>query len=140
MTIERSDVDLAVEPMRPDASLGELFSEMTQNLGTLLRQEVELAKTEAKGQATAAGNAAAMLVVGAVAAVLALAFLSAGLAWLLDNVMGSALAFALVGAAWVVIAAVLVAVGRHRLSEIKTLPETKQSIKEDVEWAKAQKS
>ena len=46
MTIERSDVDLAVEPMRPDASLGELFSEMTQNLGTLLRQEVELAKTQ----------------------------------------------------------------------------------------------
>ena len=140
VTIERSDVDLAVEPMRPDASLGELFSEMTQNLGTLLRQEVELAKTEAKEEATAAGKAAAMLVVGAVAAVLALAFLSAGLAWLLDNVMGSALAYALVGAAWVVIAAVLVAVGRRRLSEIGTLPETKQSIKEDVEWAKAQKS
>ena len=140
MTIERSDVDLAVEPMRPDVSVGELFSEMTQNLGTLLRQEVELAKTEAKEEATAAGKAAAMLVVGAVAAVLALAFLSAGLAWLLDNVMGSALAFALVGAAWVVIAAVLVAVGRRRLSDIKTLPETKQSIKEDVEWAKAQKS
>ena len=140
MTIERSDVDLAVEPMLPDAALGELFSEMTQNLGTLLRQEVELAKTEAKEEASAAGKAAAMLVVGAVAAVLALAFLSAGLAWLLDNVMGSALAFALVGAAWVVIAAVLVAVGRRRLSEIGTLPETKQSIKEDVEWAKAQKS
>jgi len=140
VTLERSDVDLAVEPMRPDASLGELFSEMTQNLGTLLRQEVELAKTEAKEEATAAGKAAAMLVVGAVAAVLALAFLSAGSAWLLDNVMGSALAFALVGAAWVVIAAVLVAVGRRRLSEIGTLPETKQSIKEDVEWAKAQKS
>jgi uncharacterized membrane protein YqjE len=140
VTIERTDVDLAVEPMRPDASLGELFSEMTQNLGTLLRQEVELAKTEAKEEASAAGKAAAMLVVGAVAAVLALAFLSAGLAWLLDDVMGSALAFALVGAAWVVIAAVLVAVGRRRLSQIGTLPETKQSIKEDVEWAKAQKS
>ena len=140
MTIERTDVDLAVEPKRPEASLGELFSEMTQNLGTLLRQEVELAKTEAKEEATAAGKAAVMLVVGAVAAVLALAFLSAGLAWLLDNVMGSALAFALVGAAWVVIAAVLVAVGRRRLSEIGTLSETKQSIKEDVEWAKAQKS
>ena len=140
MTVDRSDVDLAVEPMRPDASLGELFSEMTQSLGTLLRQEVELAKTEAKEEATAAGKAAAMFVVGAVAGVLALAFLSAGLAWLLDNVMGSALAFALVGAVWVVIAAVLVAVGRRRLSEIETLPETKQSIKEDVEWAKAQKS
>ena len=140
MTVDRSDVDLAVEPMRPDAPLGELFSEMTQNMGTLFRQEVELAKTEAKEEAAAAGKASAMLVVAGVAAVLALAFLSAGLAWLLDNVMGSALAFALVGAAWIVVAAVLVAVGRRRLSEIKTLPETKQSIKEDVEWAKAQRS
>jgi len=140
VTVDRGDVDLAVEPKRPDASLGELFSEMTQNLGTLFRQEVELAKTEAKEEAAAAGKASAMLVVGGVAAVLALAFLSAGLAWLLDNVMGSALAFALVGVAWIVIAAVLVAVGRRRLSEISTLPETKQSIKEDVEWAKAQRS
>ena len=140
VTVDRSDVDLAVQPKRPDASLGELFSEMTQNLGTLFRQEVELAKTEAKEEAAAAGKASAMLVVAGIAAVLALAFLSAGLAWLLDNVMGSALAFALVGAAWIAIAAVLVAVGRRRLSEIKTLPETKQSIKEDVEWAKAQRS
>ena len=71
---------------------------MTQNMGTLFRQEVELAKTEAKEEAAAVGKASAMLVVAGVA-VLALAFLSAGLAWLLDNVMGSALAFALVGAA-----------------------------------------
>ena len=99
MTVDRSDVDLAVEPKRPDAPLGELFSEMTQNMGTLFRQEVELAKTEAKEEAAAVGKASAMLVVAGVAAVLALAFLSAGLAWLLDNVMGSALAFALVGAA-----------------------------------------
>ena len=121
MTVDRGDVDLAVEPKRPDASLGELFSEMTQNLGTLFRQEVELAKTEAKEEATAAGKASAMFVVGAVAALLALTFLSAGLAWLL-------------------VAAVLVTVGRRRLAEIRTLPETKQSIKEDVEWAKAQRS
>ena len=140
MTVDRGDVDVAVQAKRPEASLGELFSEMTQNLGTLLRQEVELAKTEAKEEATAAGKASAMFVVGGVAALLALAFLSAGLAWLLDNVMGSALAFALVGAAWFLVAAVLVVVGRRRLSELRTLPQTKQSIKEDVEWAKAQRS
>ena len=140
MTVDRGDVDLSVQPKRPEASLGELFSEMTHNLGTLFRQEVELAKTEAKEEAAAAGKASAMFVVGGVAAVLALAFLSAGLAWLLDNVMGSALAFALVGAAWVLIAAVLVIVGRTRMSEIRTLPQTKQSIKEDVQWAKAQRS
>lgn len=140
MTVDRDDVDLATQPKRPEASLGELFSEMTGELSTLFRQEVELAKTEAKEEATQAGKAAAMFVVAAVGAVLALAFLSAGLAWLLDNVMGSALAFAIVGALWLIVAAALIAVARRRLAEIKTLPQTKQSIKEDVEWAKAQRS
>ncbi len=133
-------VDLSTEPLRPEASLGELFSEMTSEFSTLFRQEIELAKTEAKEEATKAGKGAAFLVVGAVAAVLGLAFLSAGLAWLLDNIMGSALAFAIVGALWAIAAAVAVKIGRQRLGEIRTLPETTRSIKEDVQWAKAQKS
>lgn len=134
------DTDLSTQPKRPEASLGELFSEMTTELSALFRQEIELAKTEAKEEATTAGKASAMLVGAGVAALLALAFLSAALAWLLDTWMGSALAFFIVGALWVIAAAVLVSVGRKKLKEIRTLPETKQSIKEDVEWAKAQRS
>ena len=140
MSTDQGGVDLSTQPKRPDASLGELFGEMTNELSTLFRQEIELAKTEAKEEASKAGKAGAMFVVAGVAALLALTFLSAGLAWLLDNVMGSALAFALVGVVWALIAAVLITVGRKRLAEIDTLPETKRSIKEDVEWAKAQKS
>ena len=138
--IDADGVDLSTQPKRPEASLGELFSQMTNELSTLFRQEIELAKTETREEAGKAGKALAFLVVGAVAAVLALAFLSAGLAWLLDNVMGSALAFAIVGALWAVAAAIAVTIGRRRMSEISTLPETTRSIKEDVQWAKAQKS
>lgn len=137
---ESDDVDLSVQPKRPDASLGELFAEMTSALSTLFRQELELAKTEAKDEAAKAGKAGALFVVGAVGALLALTFLSAGLAWLLDNVMGSALAFTLVGVMWAIVAAVLILIGRKRLTEIKNFPETTRSIKEDVEWAKAQKN
>ena len=81
-----------------------------------------------------------MFAVGAVAALLALTFLSAGLAWLLDNVMGSSLAFALVGLLWLVIGAIAISIGRRRLAAVAALPETTRSIKEDVAWAKAQKS
>ena len=140
MTTQHEDVDLATQPKRPEASLGELFAEMTSELSTLFRQEVELAKTEAREEAGKAGRAGAMFATGAVAAVLALAFLSAGLAWLLDNVRGSALAFALVGLAWVIVAAIAGSIGRKRLAAVRTLPETTRSIKEDVEWARAQKS
>jgi hypothetical protein len=140
MTTQHEDIDLATQPKRPEASLGELFAEMTSELSTLFRQEIELAKTEARDEAGKAGRAGAMFATGAVAVVLALAFLSAGLAWLLDNVMGSALAFALVGLAWVIVAAIAVSIGRKRLAAVRTLPETTRSIKEDVEWARAQKS
>lgn len=136
----QDQVDLSTQPKRPDASLGELFSEMTTELSTLFRQEVELAKTEARDEAGRAGKAAALFAVGAVAALLALSFLSAGLAWLLDNVMGSSLAFALVGVLWLVVGAIAVSIGRRRLAAVSVLPQTTRSIKEDVAWAKAQKS
>jgi F0F1-type ATP synthase assembly protein I len=140
VTTQPDQVDLATQPKRPDASLGELFSEMTSELSTLFRQELELAKTEAREEAGKASKAAGLFAVGAIAALLALTFLSAGLAWLLDNVMGSALAFALVGLLWLVVGAIAISIGRRRLSAVAALPETTRSIKEDVAWAKAQKS
>ena len=134
-----AEPDLSTQARRPEASLGELVSELTSELGTLMRQEVELAKTEVRDEVSRAGQAAAMVAVAGVAAVLALAFFSAALAWLLDHVMDVALAFAIVGVLWVIAAAVLAAGGRRRMADLKALPETKQSIKEDVEWARAQK-
>ena len=43
-----SGYDSATEPKRPDASLGELISELTTEVSTLFRKEIELAKTEAR--------------------------------------------------------------------------------------------
>jgi len=66
--------------------------------------------------------------------------LSFALAWLLDQGLNTALSFAIVGLLWVIAAAVLVTTGRRKLAALKTLPQTKETIKEDVAWAKAQKS
>ena len=135
-----TEPDLSTQPKRPEASLGELFSEMTSEIGTLFRQEVELAKTETRDEVSRASKAAAMLVVAGVAALLTLSFLSAALAWWLDDVMHVALAFAIVGVLWMLVAAVFASIGRKRMAELKTLPETTRSIKEDVQWLKTQKS
>jgi hypothetical protein len=40
----------------------------------------------------------------------------------------------------VIAAAITASMGRKRLKEMQGLPKTKQTIKEDVEWAKQQKS
>jgi F0F1-type ATP synthase assembly protein I len=127
-------------PKRPEASLGELFTQMTADLGTLLRQEVELAKVETKEELGRAAEAGGMLTGGLVAAHLAAIVLSFALAWLLDEWMATAMAFLIVGVIWAVVAAGLVLAGRRRLRDVQPLPETVGSLKEDVAWAKAQRS
>ena len=132
--------DPATQPKRPERSLGELFAEMTSEVSTLFRQEVQLAKTEAKDEASRAAKGVGMFAGAGVAAWLALLFVSLALAWLLDQAMNTALAFLIVGLIWVVAAAVLALVGKSRIKSVEPLPTTVQTIKEDVEWAKQQKS
>jgi uncharacterized membrane protein YqjE len=134
------DVDLSREPKSPDRSLGELFSEMTADLGTLMRKEVELAKVETKEEVARAGKAGGMLGAGAVAAHFALLFASFALAWLLDELMHPALAFLIVAVAYGIAAAILLSRGREQLKQVQGPQQTMETLKEDVEWARAQKS
>ena len=67
-----------------------------------------------------------------------LLFLSLALAWLLDQAMDTALAFAIVGVLWAIIGAVLALRGKNEMKNVKPLPETVETLKEDVQWAKQQ--
>ena len=135
------DAALPTEPKAPEKSLGQLFSELTSDLSTLMRKEVELAKVETKEEVARAGKAGGMLGGGAFAGWFALLFLSFALAWLLDEWMHTALAFLLVGLVYAVVAAVLVVQGRNRLQSVNPVPQqTVETLKEDVQWARAQRS
>jgi F0F1-type ATP synthase assembly protein I len=135
------DAALPTEPKAPEKSLGQLFSELTSDLSTLMRKEVELAKVETKEEVSRAGKAGGMLGGGAFAGYFALLFLSFALAWLLDEWMHTALAFLIVGLLYAVVAAVLVVRGRARLQSVNPVPQqTVETLKEDVQWAKAQRS
>jgi hypothetical protein len=81
-----------------------------------------------------------MLAGAGVAAWLALLLLSLALAAWLDEVMHPAVALLIVGVIWVVAAAVLAAIGRKRLKSVEPLPQTVDTLKEDVQWAKQQMS
>jgi F0F1-type ATP synthase assembly protein I len=142
MTVSQPpDATLPTEPKNPEKSLGQLFSELTSDLSTLMRKEVELAKVETKEEVSRAGKAGGMLGGGAFAGYFALLFLSFALAWLLDEWMHTALAFLIVGLLYAVVAAVLVVRGRARLQSVNPVPQqTVETLKEDVQWAKAQRS
>ena len=135
------DIVLPTEPKAADKSLGELFGDMTTEVSTLFRKEVELAKVELKEEVSKAGKAGGMLGAGAFTAYLAVLFLSFALAWLLDEWMHTAIAFLIVAVVYGIAAAVLLSRGRNEMKQVQPVPQqTAETLREDVEWARAQKS
>ena len=91
-----------------------LFGDLGADLSLLLRKEVELAKVEAREEARRLTRAAAFASVAGVAALLALIILSMSLGWWIAEALNVAVAFAIVGAIWLVIAGVAITVARGR--------------------------
>jgi len=118
------DVDVS------QVSLGELLGEVTQDLSTLLRQEVELAKAELRQDARKAGKAAGMFTGAALAAYMVLLFLSVALWWGLANLMDQGWAALIVAALWAVIGAVLYTMARARAREIRGPRQTAETVRE----------
>src|SRR5919107_2227856 len=99
-------------------SVGELIGNISNDLSTLFRQEVELAKAEVKQEATKAGKAAGMLGAAGYAGHLTVLLLSFALVSALANVMDWGWAFLIVGVIWGIVAAVLFVNGRKKLKTV----------------------
>ena len=123
-----------------DRTLGELFSDLSRSLSTLIRQELDLARTEMTARAGRLSRGAAMVGVGGALlyaavlgamAVLVLGLVELGLApWL------AALVATLIAA---VVGAVLVAIGQEALRKADLVPRrTIDTLRDDADWAKEQ--
>jgi uncharacterized membrane protein YqjE len=124
-----------------DRSLGQIVSDVSNDFATLMKQEVELAKVELKQELTKAGTGAGMLGGAGFSGYFVLLFLSAALMFLLDNWLPIEAAALITALVWAVVAAVLATLGRKKLKEANPeLPKTQQTLKEDAQWARAQKS
>ncbi|MDI2035102.1 phage holin family protein [Paenarthrobacter nitroguajacolicus] len=110
--------------------LGELLSDLTRDVSTLMRQEVELAKVELKESATKAGKGAGMMAGAAWAGHITVLFLSIALWWALGQLVGLGWSAVIVAVIWGIIAAVLAVMGRKELNAIKGLPRTAETVKE----------
>ncbi|MEU8655086.1 phage holin family protein [Streptomyces sp. NPDC048737] len=127
----------STEPREQDRSMGRLLSEVTGDLQTLFRQEVELAKTEIREEASKAGKAAGMYGGAGFAGYMVLLFLSLAAVLGLANVMDGGWAALIVTAVWAVVAAVLYQKGRERMRTVSPKPEqTVETMKENAEWAR----
>jgi hypothetical protein len=129
-----------MDASRDDRSLGQLFGDLSRQLGTLVRQEIELAKTETTSRVTSLGRDAAMVGAGAALGYAALLVGLVGIAILLADLgLTPWLAFVLVAVVVGGIAVVLVQQGRARLQRADLTPrETIETLKDDAAWAKEQ--
>lgn len=122
-----------------DQSLGSLLSQVTSDLSQLMRKEIELAKAEAKEEARKAGKAAGMFGGAGFAGYMVALFATVAVMAALAVVMPWAVAALIVTLLWGVVALALFTRGRKEMREVQatsTLPRTKQTLKEDAEWAR----
>ena len=122
-----------------DRSLGELFSELSQETTTLIRQEVNLAKTEMSQKASRVGKDVGLLAAGGAVAYAGLLAIVAGVIALLALVIPLWLSALLVGLVVAVAGYFLVRKGLDALKQEDLAPrQTMETLKEDKEWAKDQ--
>lgn len=126
--------DTAYADDRPDVSntsVGALIGEVTTDLSTLMRQELELAKAELKEEAAKTGKAAGMLGGAGFAGYMVALFLSIALWWALANGMDESWAALIVAVLWAVVAAVLFSIGKKKMKQVNPKPErTVETLKE----------
>jgi uncharacterized membrane protein YqjE len=120
-----------------DQSIADLLKQLSQETSTLVRQEMELARAELTQQGKRAGIGAGMFGAAAVVGLLALGALTACIILALDGAMAAWLAALIVAVVYGAIAGVLALIGRDRVKEATPpAPQTTETIKEDVQWAK----
>jgi uncharacterized membrane protein YqjE len=128
------------DSVHSDRSLGELFSDLAREMSTLLRQEVQLAKTEMTRTASQVGKDVAFIAAGAFVAYAGFLALIATLIIVLGTVgLPWWLASLIVTVIVLVIGGVLVMQGLDKLKHRQMVPtQTVQTLKEDQEFIKEQ--
>src|SRR5215218_893836 len=84
------DLPTPSEQQAATTSFGDLIAEVSRDISTLMRQEVELAKAELKQTAKQTGRGAGLFGGAGVAGFLALLFASIAVWWALGYLMGNA--------------------------------------------------
>jgi len=122
-----------------------MVSEVASDVTRLVRQEVELARTEIREEAAKAVRGARAIAIGSTALMFFVILASVGGALALSEVLASrvpelatwstAVALGAVAMFWLLVGLILLGSGRRRLRKLSPIPhQTIQSIKEDIAW------
>ena len=129
--------------LREDRSIGELFGQLTQDMTLLFRQELQLARAEMTEKiSTVTANLVSVLAGGFVAYIGALALVAALILGLHEAANIAPWVSALiVGALFAIVGYMMLSRGMKELKRVDLAPRrTVESLKDDVQWAKEQRS
>ncbi len=137
-----TEQDNKVPPINPNGrSAGQLMKEITEDLSTLFRKEIELAKQEVSKSVSAKLQGAAIIAIAAAMGFFALIFVQLALRDGLDRLIGNGtwtwLADLITAAILLLIGVVGALVARKKLSTPISTELTKKTVKDDIEWAKS---
>jgi len=126
--------DLRQRPVR------ELFGRLSEELATLIRQEMALSRAEFTDAAKHICAASALFGGSALLALGGVGALTACFVLALSLVLAPWLAAFIVAVAYLVMAAILVGLAKKKMTEMTPIAssDTLDTLKEDVKWAKSQ--
>jgi hypothetical protein len=130
------------ELKQQERSIGELFGQLTQDMTLLVRQEVQLARTEMSEKLSRfTNNLVSVLAGGFVAYVGGLALVAALVLALRDLAnISLALSAVIVGGILAIVGYVMLQRGLKELKRVDLAPRrTVETLKDDVQWAKEQR-
>ena len=136
--------------LRQERSIGELFGQLTQDMTLLVRQEVQLARTEMTEKLSKLTTNLISVGAGGFVAYLGGLALMAALILAIRDLANISLAWSalIVGGILAIIGYVMLQRGLKELKQVELAPRRSvenikddvQSIKDDVQWAKEQRS
>ena len=126
-----------VESPDQQPSVGELVRRASENVSTLVRGEIELAKAELSTTVKRAGVGGGMLAAAGVVLLLSVPFLFVVIAEVLVAIgLPRWLSYLIVWVVFLLIAAVLALLGRRQLKKMSKPERTLKTAKDTASWAR----
>lgn len=126
---------------RPDESMGELVSRLTQEISDLVNTHMQLARVEIMSDVRHVGRGAGMLGGASIAGYVAAFLASVAAALALGEVMSLWAGFLIVAAIWAVVGVILALVARRELNRMPSVAEgTLEEFERDREWMRRRSS
>jgi uncharacterized membrane protein YqjE len=129
------------EPAGDEQSLGDLVALAAKDVSQLIRYEIDLAKTELKGDVQRIGLAAGLSGMAAFVACLVLVLLSIALAFgLVALGIWAWAAFLIVSGVYILLAVVALGIAYLRIQRLSGLSKTRQTVNEGLELLRQNQS